>query len=495
MEDPREDAPQGVEKIPEGVIDALGIESPKRALIFIGCGLVSLAVAGLLPDSPDLTPAARRALFILLFAATLWVTEAIPAYAVGILVIGLQIALLGRPGGVFAETTRDWEQFVVVIGHPLVWLFFGGFVLAAGMARTGLDRQLAAYVLARFGSRPPTLLLGIMAITFTLSMFMSNTATTAMVLAMISPLLASLDADDPFVPGLLLGVAVAANLGGMGSLIGTPPNAIAVGALAELPGGSNVSFLEWMVIGLPLALALAAGAWLFIVRSYPARSASLDFASPEVSTEHSTEESATEAAPAWQKLVVGLTLLLTIGLWLGSQWHTIPTAAVAFIPIVFFTTTGILGTREIRSLNYDILFLLAGGLALGQVVISTGLSTWIVERLPVAALGLAGVALLMSYLTVVLSNFMSNTAAANVLVPIGLSMAVGFEPHIALPIALCASAAMCLPIATPPNALAYATGRCGTREFLRLGLVMGLITPPAAVLWTFLIADWVIAIG
>jgi sodium-dependent dicarboxylate transporter 2/3/5 len=233
MEDPREEAAQVVERIPEGIFGALGIESPKRILIFIACGLVSLAVVLLLRRSPDLTPAARRALFILVFAGALWVTEAIPAYAVGILVIGLQIALLGRPGGVFAETARDWEQFVVVIGHPLVWLFFGGFVLAAGMARTGLDRQLASWVLTRFGDRPPALLLGIMAITFTLSMFMSNTATTAMILAMIAPLVASLDEDDPFVPGLLLGVAVAANLGGMGSLIGTPPNAIAEGARSE----------------------------------------------------------------------------------------------------------------------------------------------------------------------------------------------------------------------------------------------------------------------
>jgi sodium-dependent dicarboxylate transporter 2/3/5 len=119
------------------VADWLGITSPQRIVAFGLCGAVSLAVALLVPESADLNPAARRALFILLLAATLWVTEAVPAFAVGILVIGLQIALLGKPGGVFAESPRDWEQFVVVIGHPLVWLFFGGFVLAAGMATAG----------------------------------------------------------------------------------------------------------------------------------------------------------------------------------------------------------------------------------------------------------------------------------------------------------------------------------------------------------------------
>ena len=111
--------------------------------------------------------------------------------------IALQIALLGKPGGVFAETARDWEQFVTVIGHPLVWLFFGGFILAAGMARTGLDRRLAAALLGRLGDSPSAVLLGVMGITFSLSMFMSNTATTAMILAMLAPLLATLPEPLP----------------------------------------------------------------------------------------------------------------------------------------------------------------------------------------------------------------------------------------------------------------------------------------------------------
>jgi sodium-dependent dicarboxylate transporter 2/3/5 len=471
------------------VAEWLGIASPKRIVVSGLCVAVSLAVALLVPESAGLSPAARRALFILVLAATLWVTEAVPAFAVGILVIGLKIALLGRPGGVFAQSERDWEQFVVVIGHPLVWLFFGGFVLAAGMARTGLDRWLAARVLGRLGDSPSSLLLGIMGITFVLSMFMSNTATTAMVLAMLAPLLATLDESDAFGRGLLLGVAVAANLGGMGSLIGTPPNAIAVGALSELPEGRDVSFLEWMMLGLPVALGLMGIAWLAIARLYPARG-ELRFSGWDAGPAEGEA-----AVPAWQKIGVSATLALTVGLWLTTQWHALPTAAVSFIPIVVFTTTGILGAREIRGLNYDVLFLLAGGLALGQVMMMTGLSTWIVDRLPEEALGVAGVAVLMAYVTVVLSNFMSNTAAANVLIPIGVTMAVGLEARIAIPIALAASLAMCLPIATPPNAMAYAAGRCRTGDFMRLGLLMGLIGPLIAVLWVWLVLDAVCGRG
>jgi sodium-dependent dicarboxylate transporter 2/3/5 len=305
-----------------------------------------------------------------------------------------------------------------------------------------------------------------------------------MMLALLAPLLASLDRDDPYLPGLLLGVAAAANLGGMGSLIGTPPNAIAVGALAQFD--KEITFLEWMLVGLPPALLLLAAAWLLIGRLYPSRRERLPVAALQAGPDPEADD-----VPRWQRLVVGGTLLLTVGLWLTSQWHGIPTAAVSFIPIVFLTTTGVLGAKAIRGLSWDVLFLLAGGLALGQTVTETGLSTWIVGQLPVEGLGVFSLAAAMALLTVVLSNFMSNTAAANILIPIGVTMAVGNEAWVALPIALAASCAMCLPIATPPGALAFATGRIQTRDFIRIGLVLGVLGPAVSLLWVALIALWV----
>ena len=198
-----------------------------------------------------------------------------------------------------------------------------------------------------------------------------------------------------------------------------------------------------------------------------------------------------EARP-WQVGGTLTTAAVTIGLWLTSQWHNLPTAVVSFVPIVALTTTGILGTAEIRKLPYDVLFLIAGGLALGAMVIETGLATWIVEHLPVGQLGTLGAALVMAYATMLLSNLMSNTAAANILVPIGISLAAGAEVYIALPIALAASTAMCLPIATPPNALVFSTGRLGSREFLKLGIPMGLIAPGAMVAWVWWIVPRVL---
>jgi len=458
---------------PQTWIGQLGISSPKRILVFLLCVGAALAILLLPAAQSGLGPPGKRALFILVLAAGLWMTEAIPAFAVGLLVIGLDIALLGTPRG-GATDPRQWEESIAVIGSPLVWLFFGGFVLAAGMARTGLDRRLATRLLHQLGENPRTLLFGVMGVTFVLSMFLSNTATTAMMLAMLAPLIGAIDDEDPFAKSLLLGIALAANVGGMASLIGTPPNAIAVGALAKLDAPVKVDFLRWILIAGPVAVfvCVVGGAWL--VRRYPARVERVRLSAvPAIA--------GAELAPLWQKLVMGLVLLLTIALWMTSQWHSIPTAAVSLVPIVLLTTTGILEARDIRGLNYDVLFLLAGGLALGALVLRTGLSEWIVSGLPIDDLGLTSVTLILCYIAVLLSNLMSNTAAANLLVPLGLALATGSEPRLALPLAMSASAAMCLPIATPPNALVYATDRLKAREFVRLGLLVGLVTPPLAV--------------
>ncbi len=455
----------------------LELSSPTRLMIFILCALLASVTTWLIPADELLSDAARRALFILLFATGLWLTEAIPAYAVGLLIIGLQILLLGRPGGIYAENDKDWEAFVVVLGHPLIWLFFGGFVLAAGMAKTGLDRWLATLVISKAGSSPINILFGVMAVTFVLSMFMSNTATTAMMLAMLAPVLRNAPEGSITAACLALGVAAAANLGGMASLIGTPANAIAVGALSEVSTIPNISFLQWILIGLPPGLFLLAITGLLLGRQI--------LKDDQLSKDGAfIQNDALIRGPRWQLLVMVITMITTIGLWLTSGWHGAPPAAVSFLPIVILTASGILGPKDIRELNYDVLFLLAGGLALGQLVVSTGLSEWLVSRLPVDAMGKIGVILMMAYLTVALSNLMSNTAAANILIPLGITLGSGFEAQIAIPIALSASVAMSLPISTPPNAMVYASGYCKSSDFLKLGTILGIIAPTLVTIWT-----------
>ena len=185
----------------------------------LACGLLALAVvfvpgmsgAGLY-DS--LSPGGRATLGILVFAAALWVTEAMPAFAVALLVIGLQIAVLGHPGGVWAKEgdSKAWTTFVEPWASPTMWLFFGGFVLAHACSKTQLDRWLAGMVLGRFSNSPARLAAAVMAITFVFSMFMSNTATAAMMIAVTAPVLASLPKGSRIAKGLVLAVAAGANL-------------------------------------------------------------------------------------------------------------------------------------------------------------------------------------------------------------------------------------------------------------------------------------------
>ncbi|MEM8865305.1 MAG: DASS family sodium-coupled anion symporter, partial [Planctomycetota bacterium] len=458
----------------------------RRGLAALACvAIAALAAYSVGESYESLDKAQVRALFILVLAATLWVSDIVPAFAVGILVIALQIALLGKPGDGFATSPKDWEHFVAVLGHPLVWLFFGGFVLAAGMERCGLDRLIATGLLGRFGKKPAGVLFGVMAVTFVLSMFISNTATTAMMLAILAPLVAREDAKDRFATALLVGCAVAANLGGMGSLIGTPPNAIAVGALAE--HGVTISFLEWMWLGLPPAFCSMVAAWGLLLWFFPSKQKEIDASHDLTAATGTSGSAASHTRPDWRRGVVSITLIATLVMWLTSQWHEIPTAAVAFLPIVVFTTTGVLSAADIRGLSYDVLFLLAGGLALGQMLAETGLSDWLVSLLPIESLGPLGAVAVLALATVTMSNVMSNTAAANVLVPIGVSAATGFESHAALAIAFGASAAMCLPVATPPNAMVFSTGRCRASDFIRIGIPLGLLTPALGIAWVRLV--------
>jgi len=449
---------------------------PTTVLKFVGSLVFALLVA-LVPEHAGMGAAAREAFFILLFGVGLWVTEAIPAYATALLLIALEIALLGRPGGSFAEGAKDWEMFVRPFGSPVIWLFFGGFVLAKGASRTGIDRRMASALLGRFGRRPTSALLILMGVTFVFSMFISNTAATAAMIAVIAPLLATMKEGDPFSKAFLLGVPFAANLGGMGTVIGSPPNAIASGALATT---QPIGFAEWMTLGLPPALVLVAVVFIYLRLRYRPTTPALDLAALD------DRPSADDVSRGWQRPLVVVVFLATVVLWMTGPLHGMPTTVVSFLPIVAFTVFGVLRSAEIRELPWEVLLLLAGGLSLGLAVTKTGLADWLVEQLPIESLGPLAVALILAYLTCVLSNFMSNTAAANILVPIALSLAGG-SPDLVVPIALAASAAMALPVSTPPNAIAFATGKIRTADFVVGGVILGVLGPGLVTLWTWLV--------
>ena len=462
-----------------------GAAGSLSALLKVGLALVVALAVAHVPEHAGLSDQGRISLLILVLAAGLWITEAMPAFAVGLLVIGLQVLLLASPADPTRPGIPQWQLFTEAWSAPPMWLFLAGLIMAQAAERTGIARWFADLALGLAGGRGAGVLLAIMGVTFVFSMFISNTATTALMVAVLGSVSVVGRGTAPESRrALLIGVAFAANVGGMATLIGTPPNAIAAGLLAD---HGRVTFLTWLVLGLPPALLVCAG--LFMTLSWNRAVRNERFSVPDAGS------AGAGSAPLAERLAVVGIFTATILLWLSEAWHGLPTAVVALLPIVLLSAIGTIRRDEIRSLPWDVLILIAGGLSLGVGVAESGLAAWLAHRISTLSASPWVLALGLCYLTSVLSNLMSNTAAANLVLPVGI--ALGFElggpqaaVQVAVPIALAASSAMCLPISTPPNAIVHATGAVGPRAFLPGGLAIGLLVPPVAVAWCFPAIAW-----
>lgn len=433
----------------------------RHLMMFLGSILLASVVVFLLLKNQPQEIAFMCGIFVL--AALLWVTEALPLFATALLVLGLEIILLANPGewqgfGFETSTSPHFREILAPFSDPILVLFLGGFVLARAAVKEGVDRALASTMLRIFGKKPNMVLLGLMLITAAFSMFMSNTATTAMMITLVSPLFINLREEDPLRRGLVLCIPCAANIGGMGTPIGSPPNAVAIGFLRS--EGIDISFLNWMIIGVPLVFILLILCWLLINRIYR---------SPDPEAQLRTNSHQIKGR-GWFVVVV---FFATILLWLTDSWHGLPSAVTALLPVVVFTATSIIDRKDYNNLEWHILALIAGGIGLGLGMKLSGLDHLMVTLIPT---GSPFIFALLILFTVLLSIFMSNTAAANLLIPLGISLATlsfgSAQPEVSyygLAIALASSAAMALPISTPPNAIAYAKGIVETKDFVRIG--------------------------
>ena len=449
-----------------------GIKPPlvfRNVVLFAVCSVVSLVATLTLFQYGTLTREAIYMTGIFVLAALLWATEALPLFATAILIIALEIILLANPGewsgfGFADRPSPDYQVFLAPLANPVVVLFFGGFLLAHAILKEGVDKSMAGAILSLFGRSPRRVMLGLMVITATFSMWMSNTATTAMMITLTVPMLSQIPAGDPLRKGLLLSVPFAANIGGMGTPIASPPNAVAVSFLLEV--GYDISFLQWVLITTPLMAGLLLFSWWLLYYLY----------CPEQEVQFAPPVAEPMDGRDWY--VVGV-LVVTIVLWLTEGWHGLSTAVVALLPAVAFTATGLLTRRDVNSLEWHILILIAGGIALGVGMQQTGLDTVFVSLIP----SQGGVVLVTMVLaTVLFSTFISNTAAANLLLPIGIAFAAGTTDAdspgaivLAVSIALAASLAMSLPVSTPPNTIAYSQGKLTSGDFIRPGVVIGIV--------------------
>jgi sodium-dependent dicarboxylate transporter 2/3/5 len=372
----------------------------------------------------------------------------------------------------------DVMQYVNTWSSPVIWLMLSGFFISEGLQRTGLGRMLFSAALKCFGCRAPRLLMGIMLMTAVLSSIMSNTATTAMMIAAILPFLQKCQKGNPLATDLLLGIPASAAVGGMITIIGSPPNAITVGMLAT--NGVNVSFVEWMLYGLPIAVLFLGASWFLLSRSLVNQTIEVTLPEPT-----NSEHAKLMRAP---RLIVGLTLVVTLLLWMTSTLHKIHVAAVGAIPIVVLTMSGIIRAKDLRALPWDSLMLVAGGLSLGLAIEKSGLAQSAASILRLQDTNPYLVILLLGYVTTLVSNVMSNTAATSVLIPVGALIAPDYLLQTGVVIGLCASTALLLPVSTPPNAIAFGTGLLEQQDFSRLGGFFAICAPPVITLWVMLIS-------
>jgi len=446
-----------------------------KAVMFLLSLVVAVGVTAL-ARQPGAKDSQVYVLFILIFAVGLWLTEAIPAFAVSLLAMAFLVLFLGNEH--LNSQPENIDKYVNTFSSSVIWLLLGGFFLAAAMTKTRLDTVLFRFAVKISGRRPRNLLAGLMFTTALASMLMSNSATTAMVIAAVTPLVVSLGERSGFAKALLLGIPTAAATGGMGTIIGSPPNAIAVGALEHF--GITVTFFGWMKYGVPLALLLTAISCWVLIRLFVQDDLNVPVALFEERQPDSTPEALRD------RRVVVAVIVATVGLWLTTSLHGVSVGTICAIPLVILTLTGVLEGEDIRRLPWDTLLLVAGGLSLGVALEETNLLTEFTRGLMAAETGPILLMFSLAFVTMLASNIMSNSAASAVMVPIGIAILTGFETEGALIIAFSASSAMFLPVSTPPNAIVYATGLVEQASFRVIGTLNGLLGPVLAVIWVLL---------
>ncbi len=419
----------------------------------------------------------QRVIALFFLAALLWILEPIPIYATSLIIIVLELITMSTSGLTpliaGAGTTSfgeliPYQTIMATFASPIIMLFLGGFFLAMAATKYRLDQNLARVLLKPFGTNPKYLMLGIMAITATFSMFMSNTATTAMMLSLLVPVLAAFDKGDAGKIGLALAIPFAANIGGIATPIGTPPNAI---ALKYLTGADNITFGSWMVFGLPYVVVMLFVVWVLLMWFYPSTTAAVNL---------NIKGQFLRSSKAY---IVYVTFGLTILLWLFDFIHGMNAYVVGLIPVGVFLATSIITKEDLKKLSWDVLWLVSGGIALGLALDKTGLASNLINNIAFDELSPYLIVVAATVLATLMANFMSNTATANLLLPIIAALGtalpalegLGGSKMLILSVALAASLGMALPISTPPNALAHATGLIKTEDMTKVGVLVGLI--------------------
>ncbi len=471
----------------------------------LAVGLLGWLLAGLLPFAGGSVPYAARATALCTgFVACAWLSGALPIGAASLVPLAA-LPLLG---------VSTMEATAAAYGDPILWMFFGGFVLALGIEHTGLHRRLALAVLRQVGVAPARIVLGLMLVTAGLSMWINNSAAALLVLPIALALIgtleqsAALDADSQrnFAFTALLGLAYAASIGGLGTPVGTPPNALFFSNYKPFvdAGAPPLTFAQWLLFGVPLVATLLPLTWLVLVKTAPMRGAL-----PQART--LLAEEARRLGPlrpgerrmAWLFALAAFAwsfrrdIVLGQALTIPGWWRLLPleaperigdgTVAALVAVLAFSVPSGeaegepLLPWRAVQKVPWDILFLIGGGIALAQAFASTGLARALGEALRPLLQGLPTlmVVLVLSLAITFLSEITSNTAVAALFLPIVVGMAAALEVDprlLMLPCTLAASNGYMLPVATPPNAVVCATGQVPLGRMAKVGFSINVLS-------------------
>lgn len=441
-------------------------------------GMVVGVLAGLGTLQAGLSSAAAWTAGVTALCAIWWVTEPVP-----VPVTSLVPFVVFPFTGVLTHT-----QAAEAYGHHLILLLLGGFILSAGMERSNAHRRIAVGMVRLVGGGGKRLVLGVMLACAVCSMWISNTATTLMLLPVVLAMLAGTD-DPQLKTPLLLGLAYSASIGGMGTPVGTPPNVVFMGVYQEATGGPGISFVEWMAIGLPVVAVLLPLAWLWLTRNVTASASAptLPQPGPMSARERRVLILFACTAAAW------VFRTQPFGGWsalIGFTTAKDSTIALAASVLLFVIPSGdtdpdsdrLLSWDDARRLPWGLLLLFGGGIAIAKAFGTSGLA----ERLGLLLandLGLATWPILLTSLVIALAvtfltEVTSNTATTTLLMPVlaAAGLAAGIDPVVwMVPAALSASCAFMLPVATAPNAVVYGTDAIDVRTMSREGFVLNLI--------------------
>ncbi|MBR5956125.1 MAG: SLC13/DASS family transporter [Bacteroidales bacterium] len=427
-----------------------------------------------------LTHVQQRIIAIFVYATLMWVLEIVPAWATSVSIMVLLLLFTSDSGlkwicnPAVVGQLLSYKQVMASFADPVVMLFIGGFVLAIATTKTGLDVHLARVLLTPFGKKSENILLGFMLVTALFSMFISNTATTAMMLTFLTPVFKQLPEAGKGRIAMALSVPIAANLGGMGTPIGTPPNTIALKYLNDPEGlDLGLGFGQWMLFMVPLVIVLIFIAWYILKKMFPFSQKTIELKiEGEMKRGRST-------------VLVITTMIITILLWTSDKFTGVNPNTVALIPFAVFAMGGIITKYDLEEINWSVIWMVAGGFALGYAMNGSGLAALVVRAIPFGNFSPILIVILSGLLCYGLSNLISHSATAALLMPILVVVctamsdklaAVGGTSTVLIGVAIASSSAMILPISTPPNALAYATNLIQQKDMIKMGIIVGAIS-------------------